>query len=71
MTSSRRRSVITSRTPQLMSKPTPPGEMTPFSASIAATPPMGKPYPQWMSGMAMLAFTMPGRVATLATCCSA
>ena len=23
---------------------------------------MGKPYPQWMSGMAMLAFTMPGSV---------
>ncbi|OPY28635.1 MAG: hypothetical protein A4E31_00794 [Methanomassiliicoccales archaeon PtaU1.Bin030] len=28
---------------QLMSKPIPPGEITPSSASMAATPPMGKP----------------------------
>jgi hypothetical protein len=33
-----------SRTPQAMSKPTPPGEITPSpSASVAATPPIGKP----------------------------
>jgi hypothetical protein len=35
--------VVTSRTPQLMSKPTPPGETTPSSSRIAATPPIGKP----------------------------
>src|SRR5262249_52877473 len=35
--------VRSSRTPQLMSKPMPPGVMTPSSASIAATPPIGKP----------------------------
>ncbi len=28
---------------QLISKPIPPGEITPSSASMAATPPMGKP----------------------------
>jgi hypothetical protein len=51
-----------------MSYPIPPGQMTPPSAgSVAATPPMQKPYPQWMSGMAMLAPTMPGRYATFAT----
>ena len=33
-----------SRTPQLMSYPTPPGETTPpADGSVAATPPMGKP----------------------------
>jgi hypothetical protein len=37
------RLVRTSRIPQLMSKPIPPGEMTPTSGSIAATPPIGKP----------------------------
>ena len=32
------------RTPQQMSKPTPPGDTTPPAAtSVAATPPMGKP----------------------------
>ena len=35
--------VMTRRTPQLMSKPTPPGDTTPSSARNAATPPMGKP----------------------------
>jgi hypothetical protein len=29
--------------PQLMSKPMPPGEITPVSTSMAATPPIGKP----------------------------
>ena len=42
-TSSRPSPVRTSRTPQLMSKPTPPGETTPSAALIAATPPIGKP----------------------------
>ena len=42
-TSSSVRSVSASRMPQLMSKPIPPGEMTPVSTSIAATPPIGKP----------------------------
>ena len=40
------RFVATKRTPQLISKPIPPGEITPSSASTAATPPIGKPYPQ-------------------------
>ena len=31
------------RTPQLMSYPTPPGEITPSGGSVAATPPTGKP----------------------------
>ena len=53
-TSAQVRGVRRSRTPQLMSNPTPPGEITPsWSGSVAATPPMGKPYPQWTSGMAM------------------
>jgi len=29
--------------PQLMSKPMPPGEITPLAGSKAATPPIGKP----------------------------
>ena len=66
--SSRVRSVLMRRTPQFMSKPMPPGEMDPESASTAATPPMGKPYPQWMSGIAMELPTIPGRQATLAAC---
>ncbi len=37
------RSVRMSRVPQLMSKPTPPGEMTPSSRRMAATPPIGNP----------------------------
>ena len=65
------REVRSSRTPQLMSKPTPPGETTPSSTVVAATPPTGNPYPQWKSGMAMEAPTIPGRHATLATCSSA
>ena len=61
-----------SRTPHEMSNPTPPGDTTPpSSGSVAATPPMGNPYPQWMSGMAYEASTMPGSVATLATCSTA
>jgi hypothetical protein len=51
-----------------MSKPTPPGETTPPAAgSVAATPPMAKPYPQCTSGMAYEAPTIPGSVATFAT----
>ena len=53
--------VAISRQPQLMSYPTPPGDTTPVSRSKAATPPMGKPYPQWTSGMASEKLTMPGR----------
>lgn len=50
--SSRVRFDVRYRTQQFMSKPTPPGLITPpFSGSKAATPPMGKPYPQCMSGM--------------------
>ena len=56
-----------------MSKPTPPGDITPvscFELSVpkAATPPIGKPYPQCMSGIARLESTIPGSVATSATC---
>ena len=47
------RSAVSSRTPQEMSKPTPPGETTPAAGeSVAATPPIGKPYPQCTSGIA-------------------
>ena len=61
-----------SRTPHEMSNPTPPGDTTPSrSMSVAATPPMGKPYPQCTSGIAYEASTIPGRVATFATCSSA
>ena len=67
--SSNVRLVLMVRTPQLMSKPIPPGEMDPESASTAATPPMGNPYPKCMSGMAKDLPTMPGRHATFATCC--
>jgi hypothetical protein len=35
--------VRNTRMPQLMSKPIPPGEITPVSARNAATPPMGNP----------------------------
>ena len=42
--------------------------MDPEFSSTAATPPMGNPYPQWMSGMAMELPTIPGRHATLAAC---
>ena len=39
--------------PAQQAEPTPPAEMTPPSfGSNAATPPIGKPYPQWASGMA-------------------
>ncbi len=61
------RGVVISLTPQLMSKPTPPGDMTPSVMSNAATPPIGNPYPQWISGMASECFTIPGRVATFAS----
>ena len=39
--------------------------------SVAATPPIGKPYPQCTSGIAYDASTMPGSSATLTTCSSA
>ena len=42
-TSASVRLVRMTRTPQLMSKPTPPGETTPSSNLVAATPPIGKP----------------------------
>ena len=42
-TSDHTRSVRTRRMPQLMSKPIPPGEITPLRTSMAATPPIGKP----------------------------
>ena len=35
--------IFVSLTKQFMSKPIPPGLITPVSASKAATPPMGKP----------------------------
>lgn len=58
-----------SLTPHEISKPTPPGETTPsLSTSVAATPPIGKPYPQCTSGIAYEARTIPGSVATLTTC---
>ena len=70
-TSSRPRLVRTRRTPQLMSKPTPPGETTPSASSIAATPPIGKPVAPVDVRHRDAGVTMPGRVATFATCCSA
>lgn len=44
-----------SLTPQLISKPTPPGDTTAsgFPMSNAATFPMAKPYPECMSGSAI------------------
>src|SRR5438034_10737816 len=44
--------VFRRRTPQLMSNPIAPGLITPRSASVATTPPTGRPYPWWMSGIA-------------------
>eukprot|EP01139_Manchomonas_bermudensis_P012299 Amastigsp_a346298_17.p3 type:complete len:157 gc:universal Amastigsp_a346298_17:484-954(+) len=69
-TSSIRRFVRKSRTPQLMSKPTPPGDTTASGSSIskAATPPIGNPYPECTSGIAMAHPTMPGSCETLAIC---
>ena len=40
------RLVFINLTPQLMSKPTPPGETIPFFSLNAATPPIGNPYPK-------------------------
>src|SRR5438034_69693 len=60
--------VFRRRTPQLMSNPIAPGLITPRSASVATTPPTGRPYPWWMSGIASAALTIPGRVAPLAIC---
>lgn len=49
------RLVRMSLTPQLMSKPTPPGDTTAsgFPMSNAATFPIAKPYPECMSGSAI------------------
>ncbi len=49
------RFVRMSLTPQLMSKPTPPGDTTAsgLPTSNAATFPIAKPYPECMSGSAM------------------
>ena len=44
---------LMSLTPQLMSNPTPPGDTIPFLMLNAATPPIGNPYPKWMSGSPM------------------
>ena len=43
----------------------------PRAASVAATPPIGNPYPQCTSGIAYDASTIPGSSATLTTCSSA
>lgn len=49
------------RTPQLMSKPTPPGDTMAAGSSMsnAATFPTANPYPLWMSGMPMEDPTIP------------
>ena len=61
------RSVEHNRTPQLMSNPTPPGEIeppcSPQSTSVATTPPIGKPYPKCQSAIAHASPTIPGRLA--------
>ena len=62
------RSVLSSLTPQLMSYPTPPGLIMPSSASMAATPPTGNPYPSCPSGSTTPCPTMPGMDATLQAC---
>lgn len=51
----RTRFVLRSRTPQLMSKPTPPGDTTASGSAMsnAATLPMANPYPECTSGRAM------------------
>ena len=60
------------RTPQLISKPTPPGEMatpiSPASISVATTPPIGNPYPKCQSAMAHASPTIPGIPAVLHNC---
>jgi hypothetical protein len=37
---------------------------TPSSRSVAATPPIGKPYPSWPSGNTTTCFWAPGKAAT-------
>ena len=65
--------VLTNRTPQLISKPTPPGETTAFGSftSNAATFPMANPYPECTSGNAIDRPTIPGNDATFAICFTA
>ena len=59
-------------TPQLMSKPTPPGEIEPPSSpqltSVARTPPIGKPYPKCQSAIAHASPTTPGIDAMFTSC---
>ena len=65
------RSIEQSLTPQLISNPTPPGEITPsFSMSVATTPPIGKPNPWWKSAIPHASPTIPGRDAVLVNCSS-
>ncbi len=60
------------RTPQLISKPTPPGDIappnSPASTSVATTPPIGNPYPKCQSAMAHASPTIPGIAAVLHNC---
>ena len=67
------RLVRMSRTPQLMSKPTPPGDTTASGSlmSKAATFPIANPYPECTSGSAIDLPTIPGSDATLAICFTA
>ena len=54
---------LISLTPQLISKPTPPGETIASGSSMlkAAVLPMAKPYPECTSGKPIEYFTMPGK----------
>ena len=62
----------TIRTPQLMSNPTPPGEIeppcSPQLTSVARTPPIGNPYPKCQSAIAQASPTTPGIDAILTSC---
>ena len=70
LTSDSDKFVLNSLTPQLMSKPTPPGDtiLSGLSMSKAAMFPMANPYPLCTSGRPMDLPTMPGRAATLPIC---
>ncbi len=65
--------VESSLTPQLISKPTPPGDIappcSPYSTDVATTPPMGNPYPKCQSAIAHASPTMPGNSAVFTSCC--